>query len=366
MRRFCKGRAAWVGARPGCMGRPPPTPSPARALVLRCCESPPRLSVPSLTATEPVRPGSAPRAPAATLPPPERAAPQEEPLRGILLILAAVFFFSCSDAASKYLTATLPALQVTWFRFVVFVIVMLPIALVVQGRAGLRSHRPGLQILRGFGVLGSAVLFVIGLGVLPMAEATTMAFVSPIFVTALSIPLLGEKVGLRRWSAVLVGLAGVMIVVRPGLDAFNPAAIYPILSALSWAVALVITRKNAAADGPITALTYAALVGFIALSAIVPFEWTAMGWREILLGAITGITSTAAQGLIVLAYRHASASLLAPFFYSQLVWSVGLGILVFGNVPDLWTFAGAAVIIGSGIYTAHRERVRMAEASLPG
>jgi drug/metabolite transporter (DMT)-like permease len=301
--------------------------------------------------------------PAADSVPSVRAARQEDPLRGILLILAAVFFFSCSDAASKYLTGTLPALQVSWFRFVVFVIVMVPAAIALHGWAGLRARQPGLQIIRAFGVLGSAVLFVIGLGVLPMAEATTMAFVSPIFVTALSIPLLRETVGLRRWVAVLVGLLGVMIVVRPGLSAFNPAAIYPILSALSWAVALVVTRKTTNGDSPVTALAYAAILGFVVLSAIVPFEWVAMGWWEILLGVVTGITSTVAQGLIVMAYRHASASLLAPFFYSQLVWSVGLGIVVFGHMPDLWTFAGAAVIVGSGVYTAHRERVRARELS---
>lgn len=299
--------------------------------------------------------------PAANPVPALHPARREDPLRGIVLFLGALFFFSCSDAASKALTATLPVLQVAWFRFVVFAIVMVPIAVATRGLDGLRAQQPGLQALRAVGVLGSAVLFVMGLGTLPMAEATTMAFVSPIFVTALSIPFLGEVVGIRRWIAVLVGLVGVTIVVRPGLGAFDPAAIYPILSALSWAVTLVITRKTADGDSPVTALTYAALVGFAVLTAIIPFEWVHMGWREVMLGAATGITSTVAQGLIVLAYRHANASLLAPFSYSQLVWSVGLGVLVFGDVPDMWTFAGAAVIIASGLYTAHRERIRARE-----
>jgi drug/metabolite transporter (DMT)-like permease len=314
-------------------------------------------SVPSLPAHDAAGPGAAilpPANPVSAL----RVARRDDPWRGILLILGAVFFFSCSDAASKFLTGTLPVLQVAWFRFVVFAIVMVPTAIASQGFAGLRARQPRLQILRAIGVLGSAVFFVVGLGTLPMAEATTMAFVSPIFVTALSIPFLGETVGLRRWAAVLVGLLGVMIVVRPGFGAFDSAAIYPILSALSWAVTLIITRKTADVDGAVTALAYAALVGFLALSAVVPFIWTPMGWREIMIGAATGIASTVAQGLIVLAYRHASASLLAPFFYSQLVWSVGLGILVFGDVPDAWTFAGAGVIVGSGLYTAHRERIR--------
>jgi drug/metabolite transporter (DMT)-like permease len=293
--------------------------------------------------------------------PPVPLARREDPLAGVLLIVSAVFFFSCADAASKYLTGTLPALQVSWLRFLVFVLMILPALLAVQGWAGLRARQPGLQVLRGIGVLASAVLFIMGLGLLPMAEATTMAFVSPIFVTALSIPILGETVGIRRWIAVVVGLFGVMVVVRPGMDGFNPAAFYPLLSALSWAAALVITRKTSDSDTPLLALTYAALVGFVALSLVVPFEWVAMGPREMVLGAITGATSTVAQGLIVLAYRHASASLLAPFLYSQIIWSAGLDFLIFKNVPDVWTFAGAAIIIASGLYTAHRERVRATE-----
>jgi drug/metabolite transporter (DMT)-like permease len=300
---------------------------------------------------------SAASSPLPPVPPPRR----EDPLAGILLIFSAVFFFSCSDAASKYLTGTLPALQVSWLRFLIFVLMVLPALLAIQGWAGLRARQPGRQVLRGVGVLASAVLFIMGLGLLPMAEATIMAFVSPIFVTALSIPILGETVGIRRWIAVVVGLIGVIVVVRPGMDSFNPAAFYPLLSALSWAMALVITRKTSDSDTPLIALSYAAVVGFVALSVVVPFEWVAMGPREIVLGVITGVTSTVAQGLIVLAYRHASASLLAPFLYSQIIWSAGLDFLIFGNVADTWTFAGAAIIIASGLYTAHRERIRARE-----
>jgi drug/metabolite transporter (DMT)-like permease len=317
--------------------------------------------VPSSSVHEPVTPVVPIQSAASTPFPPVPPARQEDPLAGILLILSAVFFFSCSDAASKYLTGTLPALQVSWLRFLVYAVMVVPALLAVQGWSGLRARQPGLQVLRSLGVLASAVLFIMGLGLLPMAEATTMAFVSPIFVTALSIPILGEAVGRRRWIAVVAGLFGVMVVVRPGMDSFNPAAFFPLLSALSWAMALVITRKTSDCDTPLTVLSYAALVGFAALSVVVPFEWVAMGPREVVLGVITGVTSTVAQGLIVLAYRHASASLLAPFLYSQIVWSAGLGFLIFRNVPDLWTFAGGAIIAASGLYTARRERIRARE-----
>ncbi len=289
-------------------------------------------------------------------------APAERPLHGILLITAAVFCFACSDAVSKSLMEVLPAVQVTWLRFVVFVLVMAPVAL-RMGAGPLRTRYPALQVLRGVGVSVSALLFILGLGVIPLAEATAMAFVSPLLVTALSVPFLGETVGPRRWVAVAVGFLGVMVIVRPGSDAFDPAAILPILAALIWAGSLVITRRMSGAENPLTTLIYSAVVGCLVLSAFVPFAWADLGWREVGLGLATGLTATAAQCLIVLAYRQASASVLAPFFYSQLVWSALLGLLVFGSVPDPWTLAGTGVIIASGLYTAHRERLEAREAA---
>jgi len=287
--------------------------------------------------------------------PPHAPARADNPLRGILLITAAVFCFACSDASSKSLMDVLPAVQVTWLRFLVFVLVMVPVAL-RMGPAAIRTSHPALQVLRAFGVWLSAFLFILALDVIPLAEATAMAFISPLFVTALSVVFLGETVGWRRWAAVVVGLGGVLIIVRPGAGAFNPAALLPICAALIWAGSLVITRRMSGAENPYTTMIYTAVVSFLGLSAIVPFTWVALGWREVGLGLVTGLTSSAAQCLIVLAYRRASASLLAPFFYSQLVWAAGLGVIVFGNIPDAWTLTGTAVIVGSGLYTAHRER----------
>jgi drug/metabolite transporter (DMT)-like permease len=184
-----------------------------------------------------------------------------------------------------------------------------------------------------------------------------------VIVTALSIPILGEIVGWRRWTAVGIGLIGVLIVVRPGTGAFDIAAVFPILSAVSWAVALVVTRKMSSSDGPLVSLTYAAVVGLMVTSIIVPFDWINPGWPEIGLALVTGIASTIAQWLVVLAFQQARASVLAPIAYSQLIWSGLLGYSIFGNVPDHWTWVGALVIIASGLYTAHRERtVRVSSA----
>ena len=249
----------------------------------------------------------------------EPSIPRDQPLRGIVLMLAALAFFSCSDAASKLLTATLPAVEVAWLRFCVFTLLILGAARMTGQERPLQSHRPVLQTLRALGLLGSSIFFIMGLSLLPMAEAAAIAFISPMIVTALSIPILGEVVGWKRWGAVVVGLLGVFIVVRPGAGAFNPAAMLPILSAISWAVALVVTRKMRGSDGPLVSLTYAAIVGLLVTSALVPFTWVMPGWREIALGLVTGIVSTIAQWLLILAFQQTRASVLAPFSYSQRV-----------------------------------------------
>jgi drug/metabolite transporter (DMT)-like permease len=283
---------------------------------------------------------------------------RDEPLKAIALLVAAMAIFSCSDAASKAMTSSMSAIGVAWVRYTVFAIIMAGLMLASgSGISALRSHRPHFQLLRALGVLSSSVVFIIGLHYLPMAEAAAISFISPLIVTALSIPLLGETVGIRRWAAVAVGLIGVVVVIRPGTSAFDPAALFPIISATCWALALIATRQTSG-DTALTALSWAAFAGFLILSAMVPFAWSPIGVRELALGLVTGITSTIGQWLIVLAFRKGTASLLAPLVYTQLIWSSGLGYLVFGSVPDLWTFVGAAIIASSGVYTAHRERIR--------
>ncbi|MFI4988464.1 MAG: DMT family transporter [Alphaproteobacteria bacterium] len=290
----------------------------------------------------------------------------DEPLAGILLVMASMIVFSCSDATAKYLTQSLPAVEVAWLRYATFVVLIVP-AIVRHGGTRLHSRNPGLQLVRGFTLLASSLFFILAISAMPMADATATTFVSPLLTTALSIPFLGEKVGIRRWAAIVVGMIGVIIVVRPGTSAFNPAAVFPLLSAASWSLAMVITRKMSGADGMITMLTYAAGSGFVALSMALPLVWVTPVLWQVALGIFIGIASSAGQWLVVLAYRRADASVLAPFSYSQIVWSSLLGMAVFGNVPDAQTMIGAAVIVASGIYTAHRERaVRRRRPAPPG
>ena len=215
---------------------------------------------------------------------------------------------------------------------------------------------------------GAARLFFIsGLRFLPIAEASATGFVAPLFVTALSIIFLGEKVGLRRWIATAVGLIGVLIILRPGTGAFHPAAFFPLVSALAWACTLIMTRMMSGTERAITTMTYSSIAGLLILSALVPFVWVTPTWHDIAFGILIGVASTAGQWIVVLAFRYADASVLAPFSYTQLLWVSVLGYLIFGEVPDAYTITGAAFIVASGLYTAHRERVRRSQLlAVPG
>jgi drug/metabolite transporter (DMT)-like permease len=279
------------------------------------------------------------------------------PLRGVLLALGAMLLFSSSDATSKVLASGgLPSVEIAWLRYVVFVLVAAPGA----WRAGISSARPGAQLLRGTALVISSVAFIAGLRSLPLADATAMGFASPLFIVALAIPVLGERVGVRRWAAVIIGLAGVLIVVRPGTAAFRPAAILPVASAAAWAVAMVTTRRIAATERPATTLFWTAASGLLVLSVMLPWDFIWPTPRQLALGALLGLVASGGQWLVLLAYRHANASLLAPLSYSQLLWSTTYGVLLFGAVPDGWTLTGAAVIVGAGLAVAPEARRRPA------
>jgi len=287
------------------------------------------------------------------------AARVDDPLGGSLLLLGAMLLFSVSDASAKYLSETLPVLEIGWLRYLTFVL-LLAVPAARAGRLSFATERPLLQIVRGATLLASSIFFIFALRYLPIADATATGFVSPLFTTALSIPFLGEKVGIRRWAAVVIGLLGVLVIVRPGTGSFHPASLFPILSAACWSTAMVITRRMSGTDSTLAMLVYAAGIGFLALLFVQPFVWVAPSATELALAALIGLASSGGQLLTVKAYNRADASLLAPLTYVQLLWSTALGALIFASLPDAYTVAGAAIIVASGIYTAHRERVASA------
>ncbi len=285
----------------------------------------------------------------------------DRPFKGIALMLASTVFLGSSDVTAKYLSATLPSIEIAWIRFVVFALIMVPAMVPGKRLFALKTGRLGLQLARGAALLGSSLLFITGLRYLPIAEASATGFVSPLFVTALSIILLSERVGIRRWLATAAGLIGVLIILRPGTSAFHVAAFFPIASALCWAITLIMTRMMSGKEPAITTMTYSSIAGVAIVSALAPFVWVTPSWHDILFGILIGVASTAGQWIVVLAFRYADASVLAPFSYSQLLWVSILGFLVFGEVPDIWTVVGAVFIVSSGLYTAHRERVRRSQ-----
>jgi drug/metabolite transporter (DMT)-like permease len=288
----------------------------------------------------------------------------DDPLRAIAFAVSATVLFGSSDTISKYLSGSLPIVEFIWIRYVLFLVM----ALFLVGRLPRRSVRarnPGLQIVRGLCVVGSSILFVYGVRQMTMAQATTISFLSPMLITVLSIPLLGETVGIRRWAAVGAGMLGMLVVVRPGMGGFQPAALFGVASSFCWALALIITRKIALSDAPQTTVLWSAAIGTVVLTVLLPFEAVWPNAKQLGLSLVLGVLASGGQWLVILAHRIAPASLLAPFFYGQLLWVTALGFLVFGNLPDTWTVLGAGIIITSGLYTAHRERVRSRLARAP-
>jgi drug/metabolite transporter (DMT)-like permease len=313
-------------------------------------------------------PASAARLDSVSLPLPEkkpaaRKAPAraDHPFKGIALILASTVFLGASDVTAKYLSATMPSVEIAWIRFLTFALIMSPAMFRGSPLFALRTERLGLQLMRGAALVGSSLFFISGLRYLPIAEASATGFVAPLFVTALSIVFLSEKVGLRRWLATAVGLMGVLIILRPGTSAFHAAAFFPLVSAVAWACTLILTRMMSGREHVLTTMTYSSIAGLCILSVLVPFVWVTPTWHDIAFGVFIGVASTAGQWIVVLAFRYADASVLAPFSYTQLLWVSILGFLVFGEVPDVWTVTGAVFIVGSGLYTAHRERVRRSQ-----
>jgi drug/metabolite transporter (DMT)-like permease len=281
----------------------------------------------------------------------------DDPFKAILLAVSATVLFGSSDTISKYLSGSLPIVEFLWIRYVLFLAMA-----IILGRQQLHRHlrprNPRQQIVRGLCVVGSSVLFVYGVRQMTMAQATTISFLSPLLITILSIPLLGEVVGPRRWAAVAAGVLGMLIVVRPGLGGFQPAALFGVASAFCWALALIITRKISNSDMPRTTVLWSAAIGTAVLTVLLPFEAIWPTPHQFALSLVLGTLASGGQWMVILAHRLAPASLLAPFFYGQLLWVTALGFLVFGNLPDEWTLTGASIIIASGLYTAHRERVR--------
>ncbi len=281
---------------------------------------------------------------------------KDDPLRGIGLYLIASIIFCVADAIAKSLSTDLPFVQITWMRYVVFTLFALVLTWRRSGPA-FRVHSKKMQLGRGMCLVCSSTLFILGIRDIGLAEAATIGFLGPIMVTILSIPLLGEVVVIRRWLALLAGMAGVVIVMRPGSGAFQPQALYRVASAMFWAVGLILTRKMASTDRAETTMFWSALIGMLVLTGVIPFQFVLPSGRQLWLALGQSVLSSAGQWLVIQSLRYTPASTLAPFSYSQLIWSTVAGFVVFAALPDAWTWLGAGIIVASGLYSAHRENL---------
>ncbi len=282
---------------------------------------------------------------------------KENLLWGCACLIGATMLFSGSDTMAKYLVGSLPAVEIAWIRYCVFVtIALLPMAR--DRRMSFHSRRPLLQIVRGLGIVGSALFFILSLGRLPIAEATALNFVTPLLITIVAIPVLKEVVRPKAWVAIGIGFAGMLVVVRPGVGGLHPAALLVLMSALCWCIAMIITRMMAGIERPLVTLLWTAVTGWVLLTLLLPFSLAALTWPQFGLALLLGLVASSGQFLAILAYRYAKPTILAPIGYAQLIWSATLGYLVFGNAPDRWVLIGAVIIALSGFYVVNSERTR--------
>jgi len=281
-----------------------------------------------------------------------------QPLRGIALVVGATFLFASHDALSKFLGGLYPIVMVVWARYVVHTLLMAGIFLPKAGLNVLRTRRPVLQTLRALSLLSTSLLFTTGLQYLPLAEATAVNFLAPVLVTALSAPLLKERVTVGQWVAVVMGFIGVVVVVHPGGSMFTPAILYPFGSALGFCFYQLLTRILSAYDSPTTSNFYAGLCNTLAMSALVPFFWEMPRWDHALLMLALGGFGMTAHLLLTQAFRHAAPALLAPFSYCQIVFAGLLGFVAYSQVPDTLSLVGISVICLSGLGAAWMQRRR--------
>lgn len=277
---------------------------------------------------------------------------------GIAYMVAGIFCLATMDSLAKWLGERYPIQQVAFFRGF---FALIPVAVLVAmsgGLRSLRSHRPGLHLLRGLLATLSLFCFITALRFLPLAEATAISFATPLFVTALSVPLLRERVGPRRWAAVLVGFLGVLVMVRPGVAAFQPASLLVLGTAFGYGLVMLTARRFAASETTAAMVFYVTLVPLIAAALLLPFGWRTPEPAHLPQFVAIGLLGGMAMLFLTLAFRHAPAAVCAPFDYTALVWAAVIGWMVWRDFPEPVVWLGAAIVVASGLYIIHRETRR--------
>ena len=275
------------------------------------------------------------------------------------MMVLAVFLFTCMDAVVKWVGQTYPVGQIVFFRNVFAFLPILYFVSRTGGVAVLRTRQLGGHMLRGLVGVAAMACFFAAYTLLPLGDAVAIGMSGPIFMTAFSVPLLGETVGLRRWSAVVVGFAGVLLMTRPGVGSLAPGALLALSGAVFYALAMILIRKLSRTEHPTTIVFYFTLFATLAGAVSLPFgQWvTPATLLDLGLLVAIGLIGGFAQFAMTHAFRLAPVAIVAPFDYLALVFAMALGYAIWQELPDAWILSGAAVVVASGLYILHRETV---------
>ena len=279
-------------------------------------------------------------------------------MKAIIFSLLGWMFLPVMDGFAKFLSDDLPILQITWARYFFTVVFTLPIMIFFFKKQLVWSDKPKLQILRGLILLSANICFFYAISIISLAKALTLAFVAPLIVTAFSPVMLGEKVGFRRWTAVVVGFVGSLVVIRPGFVELNFASLAALGTGILYGFYLIITRKLSTSDNPLLTLLMTGMVGAILVSAIIPFYWVKPSLNQWSLMAGIGVFACIGHLSLIISLKYADASKLAPLGYTEIIPNVLIGYYFFSELPDNWTYLGLFIIILSGLYISRREYLK--------
>ena len=276
-------------------------------------------------------------------------------MKAIIFNLLAWVMLPVMDGFAKYLSSDMPVLQITWARYFFTVVFTLPVMMLFFRNKLVWTDKPKLQIIRGLVLLAANICFFYAISVISLAKALTLAFVAPLIVTAFSPIFLGERVGVRRWTAVIIGFIGSLVVIRPGFVEINLASLSALCTGILYGFYLIITRKLSTSDNSLLTLLLTGMVGLVVISLTMPFIWMNPSPLQWSLMAGIGLFACIGHLFLILSLKYADASKLAPFSYFEIITNIIIGYYFFNDFPDNWTFLGLFIIILSGIYISRRE-----------
>ena len=275
-------------------------------------------------------------------------------MRGPLLMLAATAVLTCMHASVRHVSDGMHTFEITFFRNLFGLVAILPLAL-RAGIGSLRSRQPGLQILRSaFGVVAMFTWFY-GLSAVPIAQATALSFTAVIFGSIGAALVLGERMGPRRWSAVVAGFAGTLVILRPGVTDVDPAAFIVVLSSICWAGAMLTVKRLSITDSVVCIVTWNSVLLTVLSLPMALSVWVTPSLEQLLWLSLIGILATLGHLAMTGAFKASDAAVVFPVDYMRLLWAAVIGYLAFGEIPDIWTWVGGTIIFASTIYIAYRE-----------